>query len=109
MVLRATIAIFGSGERALRAPALVASAAIVPVVFGLANEARGRRCGLYAAALVAICEPLVYWGQTARGETFAALFAAGSGWAFLRVVRREDWIAIALWVLASALMCYSLL
>jgi uncharacterized membrane protein len=109
VVLRATIAIFGSGERVLRAPALIASVATVPLVFGLANNARGRRCGLYAAAVIAICEPLVYWGQMARAETLSAAFAAGSGWAFLSVVRRGGRIATTLWILCSVLMCYSLL
>ncbi len=66
----------GTGEWGLRSLSAVAGVLTVPVAYLIGAELRGRRAGLWAAALVA-CNPMLLWySQEARAYALLALFGA---------------------------------
>ncbi|HVB05674.1 MAG TPA: glycosyltransferase family 39 protein [Acidimicrobiales bacterium] len=109
LLLHGWTSLFGSGEVVLRLPSALAAVATVLLTFLLGRELAGRRAGLYAALLIGLSLPLVYWGQMARGYTLGSALAALTGLCFVvarRSGRRRDCL---LWALAALALCWTLL
>jgi mannosyltransferase len=66
----------GTGEWGLRSLSALAGVLTVPVAYLLAAELRGRRAGLWAAALVAVNPMLLWYSQEARAYSLLVLFGA---------------------------------
>jgi 4-amino-4-deoxy-L-arabinose transferase-like glycosyltransferase len=78
----------GTGEIALRMPALVAGVAVVPVTYVLGRSLYGGAAGLLAAGLVAGSSTLVEYSANARGYTILLLLATLGLIAAARYVER---------------------
>ena len=78
----------GTGEFGLRSISAVAGVATVPVAYLIGVELRGRRAGLWAAALVAVNPMMLWYSQEARAYALVALFGALSALYWLRAERR---------------------
>ena len=74
--LHAWIALFGSGEAAVRLPSALASIATVPVVYYIGYAAANRGAGRLAALLFALDPLSVEFAQEARGYSLSVLLAA---------------------------------
>lgn len=88
----------GDAEWLLRFPAAVVGTLTVPLIFQLGRVYFNRRVGLLAALLFAINPYQIWYGQELRLYALLPLAAAGSMWAFGRLLRREqrrDWWALA--------------
>jgi 4-amino-4-deoxy-L-arabinose transferase-like glycosyltransferase len=75
IVLWPLIRIFGTGEALLRAPAVLAGTASVPVLWWAARRYATPAVGLLAAALLAINPMAVWYSQLARPYAFVVLAA----------------------------------
>ncbi len=90
----------GTGEFGLRAVSAAAGVATVPVAYLLGVELRGRRAGLWAAALVAVNPMMLWYSQEARAYALVALFGALSALWWLRAERRgarRDFVWWGVW------------
>jgi mannosyltransferase len=90
----------GTGEYGLRALSAAAGVATVPVAYLIGVELRGRRAGLWAAALVAVNPMMLWYSQEARAYALVALFGALSALYWLRAERsgaRRDFIWWGVW------------
>ncbi|MBS1879466.1 MAG: glycosyltransferase family 39 protein [Actinobacteria bacterium] len=90
----------GTGEWGLRSLSALAGVLTVPVAYLVAAELRGRRAGLWAAALVAFNPMLLWYSQEARAYALLVLFAALSLlWCIRagRSGRRRDFLWWGLW------------
>jgi uncharacterized membrane protein len=90
----------GTGEFGLRAVSAAAGVATVPVAYLIGVELRGRRAGLWAAALVAVNPMMLWYSQEARAYALVALFGALSALYWLRAERsgaRRDFILWGVW------------
>jgi O-antigen/teichoic acid export membrane protein len=97
----------GTGELVMRAPSIIAGAALVPVVYALARELYDERAGLLAAALAASAPFLVWYSQEARMYGLFMLFASLALLGQLRALRRgerRDW---ALYGIATVLLIWT--
>jgi len=85
LLLRWSVALFGSSEWALRLPSALLGTATVPVVFFLAR--RLHPPSAWPAAILAAISPfLVWYSQETRHYALAILAAAWSGIAFIRLM-----------------------
>ena len=85
LLLRWSVALFGSPEWALRLPSALLGMATVPLIFFLAR--RLHPASAWPAAILATLSPfLVWYSQEARHYALAILAAAWSGIAFLRLL-----------------------
>lgn len=66
----------GTGEWGLRSLSALAGVLTVPVAYMVGAELRGRRAGLWAAALVAVNPMMLWYSQEARAYSLLCLFAA---------------------------------
>jgi uncharacterized membrane protein len=90
----------GTGEIGLRSLSAAAGVATVPVAYLIAVELRGRRAGLWAAALVAVNPMMLWYSQEARAYALVALFGALSILYWLRAERRgapRDFVWWGIW------------
>jgi mannosyltransferase len=90
----------GTGEFGLRTVSAVAGVAAVPVAYLIGVELRGRRAGLWAAALVAVNPMMLWYSQEARAYALVALFGALSVLYWLRAERRgarRDFVWWGIW------------
>ena len=90
----------GTGEFGLRSISAMAGVATVPVAYLIGVELRGRRAGLWAAALVAVNPMMLWYSQEARAYALVALFGALSALYWLRSERtgsRRDYLWWGLW------------
>src|SRR6202000_2250041 len=90
----------GTGEFGVRAISAVAGVLTVPVAYRIGVELRGRRAGLWAAALVAVNPMMLWYSQEARAYALVALFGALSILYWLRAERRgrrSDFIWWGVW------------
>lgn len=90
----------GTGEFGLRSISAAAGVATVPVAYLIGVELRGRRAGLWAAALVAVNPMMLWYSQEARAYALVALFGALSALYWLRAERggtRRDFIWWGVW------------
>jgi mannosyltransferase len=108
LLLHGLTAGFGAGAFVLRIPSVVAGAALVPLGFLLTCRlAADRLAGIFAAVLLAVSSPLVFWQQNAREYVFVALLAVVS--TLLLVIAVQDLSRLALigWAVATAVACYT--
>jgi mannosyltransferase len=85
----------GTGEWGLRSLSALAGVLTVPVAYFVGAELRGRRVGLWAAALVAFNPMLLWYSQEARAYSLLVLFGALSLLWCLRAARsgrRRDFV-----------------
>src|SRR6201999_290059 len=90
----------GTGEFGLRSISAAAGVASVPVAYLIGVELRGRRSGLWAAALVAVNPMMLWYSQEARAYALVALFGALSVLYWLRAERggaRRDFVWWGIW------------
>lgn len=90
----------GTGEYGLRTISAVAGVLTVPVAYLIGVELRGRRAGLWAAALVAVNPMMLWYSQEARAYALVALFGAISVLYWLRAERsgaRRDFVWWGVW------------
>ena len=90
----------GTGEFGLRSISAAAGVASVPVAYLIGVELRGRRAGLWAAALVAVNPMMLWYSQEARAYALVALFGALSVLYWLRAERggaRRDFVWWGVW------------
>ena len=80
----------GTGEFGLRSLSALAGVATVPVAYLLGAELRGRRCGIVAAALVAVNPMLIWYSQEARGYALVVLLTTLATLYFVRALRLGD-------------------
>jgi mannosyltransferase len=93
----------GTGEWGLRSLSAVAGVATVPVAYLLGAELRGRRAGLWAAALVAVNPMLLWYSQEARAYALLVLLSAVSFLFALRAMRSGRRRDLLWWGLLSGL------
>jgi mannosyltransferase len=93
----------GSAEFGLRSFSALAGVATIPVAFLLGAELRGRRTGLFAAALVAVNPMLLWYSQEARAYALMTLLCALSLLFCLRALRGGQRRDFVLWGVASGL------
>jgi len=98
---------FGYTEWAGRFPSMLAGILAIPAIFLLGRELFSKRVGLYAAALAASNYYFVYFSQEARSYTFLVLFCCLSFFYFMRALRHESWLDVALYVLVTVLLLYT--
>ncbi len=85
----------GTGEWGLRSLSALAGVLTVPVAYLIGAELRGRRAGLWAAALVAFNPMLLWYSQEARAYSLLVLFSSLSLLWCVRAARsgrRRDFI-----------------
>jgi mannosyltransferase len=90
----------GTGEFGLRSVSAAAGVATVPVAYLIGVELRGRRAGLWIAALVAVNPMMLWYSQEARAYALVALFGALSILSWLRAERtgaRRDFVWWGIW------------
>lgn len=90
----------GTHEYGLRAISAAAGVATVPVAYWIGVELRGRRAGLWGAALVAVNPMMLWYSQEARAYALVALFGALSVLYWLRAERtgaRRDFAWWGVW------------
>jgi len=98
LILWLTVRVFGDGELAVRGPSILASAALIPVLFVLGRELFDRRTGLVAAGFATVAPLVVWYGQEARMYALFMLLGALALWAQVRVLRdgrTRFWVAYA--------------
>jgi hypothetical protein len=66
--------IFGNTLWALRLPALLAGLAVIPLMYATARHMGGKNAGVWAAGLIAVSGPFVYYSVNARGYMLQAAF-----------------------------------
>jgi 4-amino-4-deoxy-L-arabinose transferase-like glycosyltransferase len=93
----------GTGEWGLRSLSALAGVATVPVVYALGAELRGRRAGLWAAALVAVNPMLLWYSQEARAYALLVFLCAVSFLFALRAMRGGARRDLIWWGVFSAL------
>jgi mannosyltransferase len=90
----------GTGEYGLRTVSALAGVLTVPVAYAIGVELRGRRAGLWAAALVAVNPMMLWYSQEARAYALVTLFGALSALYWLRAERsggRRDFVWWGVW------------
>jgi hypothetical protein len=112
LLLHMLVGAFGDGPWVLRLPSVVFAGATPAVVAATALVLwRDRRAAGIAGLLCAVSQPLVYWGQTARGYAGMMCFTAASMLAFVLLVRAVEegrpWRRIAVaYVVTTACAAY---
>jgi mannosyltransferase len=102
-----SIALFGSGEAAVRALSALAGIAAIPPLAALGRDLFGRRVGLIAAGLLAISPAAIAQSQNARPYALLLLATLGSYWALLRVLRDGRPRDGVLFAIATLLLVYT--
>lgn len=104
---------FGDSEAALRAPAMLAGVAAVPLVFLIGRLIAGNAAGLLAAALVAVSRAHVFYSQEARAYTLLSALGLAAVLGLLLFLRRAspagevDRGGLALYAAATAAALYT--
>ncbi|MEA2359311.1 MAG: mannosyltransferase [Solirubrobacteraceae bacterium] len=97
-VLWGVVRVLGTGELALRLPSIVATIALIPLVYVLGRELYDRRAGLAAAALATVAPFCVWYADEARMYALFMLFGALALLMQVRAIRygrRRDWLLYA--------------
>ncbi len=90
----------GTHEFGLRSISAAAGVATVPIAYLIGRELRGRRAGLWAAALVAVNPMMLWYSQEGRAYALVTLFGALSVLYWLRAERggrRRDFVWWGVW------------
>jgi len=81
--LAGSLKAFGISRLTLRLPGMIASILTVPLVYGLARRAYGRRVALLAGLLVAISPFAILFAPTAFTDPWLTLWLVASAWTAL--------------------------
>jgi hypothetical protein len=103
LLLRATEAIAGDGEVALRIPSVVASLAAIALLYAVARQRHDAATALAACAVMAVAGPQIEFAQQARQYVFLVLLSIAIVWALLRVQRSGGTLLAAMALAAAAL------
>jgi mannosyltransferase len=107
-LLHVLISWFGSGPWVIRLPSVMAAAATVAMLGGLALRLFGRRTALGAGLLMALSLTLVYWGQDARGYALMIALITGSFLAFVALLEGQGgWRAWVAYVVLTTAAVYA--
>jgi 4-amino-4-deoxy-L-arabinose transferase-like glycosyltransferase len=107
LTLWLVVRVLGTGELAVRLPSLIASTALIPLLYRAGRDVYDRRAGIAAAGLATVAPFAVWYADEARMYAFFMLFALLAAWAQVRVLRdgrRRDWLA---WAAAAAALVYT--
>lgn len=99
--------LLGYNEVAGRLPSLLAGIATIPVIYLLGRDLLNSRVGLYAAALAIPNVYLVYYSQEARSYAFLYLLCSLSFLFFLRALRSESRVNVALYIVSTIALLYT--
>jgi 4-amino-4-deoxy-L-arabinose transferase-like glycosyltransferase len=108
-LLHVVVTWFGFSAVLLRLPSAVAVVITVCAAQELVRRLFGRREAVLAALFVAVCLPLVYWGQMARGYAMAICLLTAAALAFVIALRGGPPVSWVAFVLLSALSIYTIL
>lgn len=100
--------IAGSGKLALRFLSIAAGVLTTAVIYRAGADAFGHGVGIVAAALFAVFEQPVYYGQSVRHYTWLLLGEALTVWTLVRALRRPTWSRWIGYAGAVAFLAYSL-
>jgi uncharacterized membrane protein len=84
VLLKLWLSAFGDSAFALRAFSVLASVALIPLVYAVGAKLLSRRAGLIAAALTALSPLELYFAQEARMYMLTSLVAMLTFWAYVR-------------------------
>jgi 4-amino-4-deoxy-L-arabinose transferase-like glycosyltransferase len=84
VLLKLWISAFGASAFALRAFSVLASIALIPLVYALGEKLLSRRAGVIAALLTALSPLELYFAQEARMYMLTSLMALLTFWAYVR-------------------------
>jgi len=79
--------LFGTGERSLRLPALLASLASLPLFIGMIRRTLAPRGGILAMTLLAVLPPMVYYAQEVKQYGFDVLATLAVTYTAMRVMQ----------------------
>ena len=88
LLAKASVAVFGQQEWAIRLPAALFGIAGVPAVYGLARVAVKQREAIFAAFLLAVSYHHVFFSQNGRGYTGMLFWSTLGTTFFLRAITR---------------------
>jgi mannosyltransferase len=96
LILHYWIAIFGQGDRTVRALSFVLNLACIPPLWLLAKRVVGRRAA-WVACIAFICSPFAaYYASETRMYSLLVLLAIGGGLALERTLRSPSWWSVLL-------------
>jgi mannosyltransferase len=102
LLLHYWIAVFGQGDRTVRAMSFVLNLACVPPLWLLAKRVVGRRSA-WVACIAFICSPFAaYYASETRMYSLLVLLAIGGGLALERTLRSPTWWSVLLISVFSA-------
>ncbi len=107
IVLWLDIRLVGDSELALRLPAVVLGALLVPMLFVTGRALFGRRIGAIAAAIGTVAPIAVWYGQEARMYSQFMLLSLVSVHALVHVIRSGDKRFWAIFTLSSVALMYT--
>ncbi len=103
LLLHGWLRVAGTSDFALRAFAIMAALACVPLVFWIARDVHGERGGWMAAVLFAAAPMTLYYGTEARMYPLLWLCVLTVAAATLRLMRgQRGWGVSAIWIAGSA-------
>lgn len=121
VLLKLWISAFGDSAFALRAFSVLASVALIPLVYAVGAKLLSRGAGLLAAALTALSPLELYFAQEARMYMLTSLVALFTFWAYVRwreaalaslnagesAARRSRSTALASYVIAGIVLLFT--
>jgi uncharacterized membrane protein len=107
LILWLTVRVFGDGELAVRAPSIIATTVLIPVLFATGRELFDRRTGLVAAAFATVAPLIVWYGQEARMYALFMLLAAVALLAQVKVLRAGRYRWWALYAVSTIALLYT--
>lgn len=107
VVLRLWMNLFGTGEVATRSLSVICSLLAISLLYDTVKRLSGARAALWAAALMALAEPMIQYAQAPRNYAFLLLTALAAGNLLVRIeLSGASWGRLAL--LATALLATAL-
>jgi 4-amino-4-deoxy-L-arabinose transferase-like glycosyltransferase len=90
LLLRASLALFGDSEFALRYPSALLGTLAVPLIYQLGRTLGGRHWGLMAGLLLALNPFALWYAKEARMYGLLLCLSIAGGYAFWKLVRQPD-------------------
>jgi hypothetical protein len=108
LMLRIVVQVFGVTLMAIRLPSVLFGVATVPVVYLIGRRLVSVRVGVFAAVLLAVSLPVVFWQQNARAYTMGTLLVATSTLAFIAMLESDRNLPSYVYFLATVAACCTL-